>query len=426
MNDPKNVITNNKKQKNSEDFSDLKEIENNELNNYSSSKISSLFKIIIFIALFYYFFFYNGKKEDLKHIFRNNNEVSDELTITEKYYQLSQEGTLKGKIREKRRANPYISIIIPNFNNEKNIQRIITSIENQSYKDIEMIFVDDASTDNSIQRIEQYKRKDKRIKLINHNKNEGLFKTRNDGVVDSKGEYIIFIEPNGLLNEEILRKIYGAGNMFETDIIRFNEHYLYNNTFEKLPLEDYLQKYKIIHQPDIEQLSFYSYKGELIQNKLNLWGKAIKRKLYFNVLDTLSDYYLNQNWNFYEDSTIYSFLLKNAESYVFLNENGYIYDNEENNAYNKSITDKANDIIKDLFISADIFFDYTQDNNYEKSMAMYQLRRIVVDYENILILANTGFDYYYKVLDKFSNCKNILFNQKKYVDKLRKILNYWK
>ena len=208
MNDPKNVITNNKKQKNSEDFSDLKEIENNELNNYSSSKISSLFKIIIFIALFYYFFFYNGKKEDLKHIFRNNNEVSDELTITEKYYQLSQEGTLKGKIREKRRANPYISIIIPNFNNEKNIQRIITSIENQSYKDIEMIFVDDASTDNSIQRIEQYKRKDKRIKLINHNKNEGLFKTRNDGVLDSKGEYIIFIEPNGLLNEEILRNIW--------------------------------------------------------------------------------------------------------------------------------------------------------------------------------------------------------------------------
>ena len=59
-------------------------------------------------------------------------------------------------------------------------------------------------------------------------------------------------------------------------------------------------------------------------------------------------------------------------------------------------------------------------------MAMYQLRRIVVDYENTLILANTGFDYYYKVLDKFSNCKNILFNQKKYVDKLRKILNYWK
>ena len=430
MNESKQFITNNKKSQNSDVFYDLKDFENSELNNNSSSKnifinkITYLMvKIFIFILFFYFFFVYKVEKsEDLKHIFRNNYEITDELNITEKYYQFAQEGTLVGQKREKRRENPDISIIIPNFNNEKNIKRIITSIENQSFKNIEIIFVDDASTDNSINEIEKYRRRDKRIKIIRHKTNEGLFKTRNDGVLNSKGEYIIFIEPNGLLNEEILRKIYGARQMYETDIIRFNSHYLNNNTFEKSKLEDYFNKNKVIYQPKILELSFYSYKGELMQNQLYLWGKAIKRKLYANILDTFSDFYLKQNWNLYEDSTMCFILLKKAQSYVFIYENGYIYDNEEKNINNKNDTDKANDIIKDLFISAEILFDYTEENNYEKSMAIYQLKRIIYDYNNSLELVNKGFDYFYKVLDKFENCKNILSNQKIYIEKLRLIL----
>lgn len=91
-------------------------------------------------------------------------------------------------------------------------------------------------------------------------------------------------------------------------------------------MDDDIKKYKVIYQPDILKLSFTPYRGELFQNKLNLWGKAIKRTLYSNIIDKLSNYYKNQNWNLYEDNALNFLLLKNEESYVFVKENGYLYE----------------------------------------------------------------------------------------------------
>ena len=107
----------------------------------------------------------------------------------------------------KKNLNPKFSIIIPVYNQEKYIKRVIRSIQNQSYKNIEIIFVDDASKDNSVEEIKKYQIKDKRIKLIRHNVNKGTFITRNDGASISQGEYITFIDPDDLFYENILKKL---------------------------------------------------------------------------------------------------------------------------------------------------------------------------------------------------------------------------
>ena len=115
----------------------------------------------------------------------------------------------------KKNLNPKFSIIIPVYNQEKYIKRVIRSIQNQSYKNIEIIFVDDASKDNSVKEIKKYQIKDKRITLIRHNVNKGTFITRNDGASISQGEYITFIDPDDLFYENILKKLNKALKIYK-------------------------------------------------------------------------------------------------------------------------------------------------------------------------------------------------------------------
>lgn len=85
-----------------------------------------------------------------------------------------------------------VSIIIPCHNEEKYLNRCIDSMLNQSYKNFELIIIDDASTDNSLEIIKIYK--DKRIKLIKNKKSLGGAKSRNEGIKNSKGEILFFID----------------------------------------------------------------------------------------------------------------------------------------------------------------------------------------------------------------------------------------
>ncbi|WP_225369762.1 glycosyltransferase family 2 protein [Methanobrevibacter arboriphilus] len=84
-----------------------------------------------------------------------------------------------------------ISVIIPVYNVEKYLEQCLDSVINQSLEDIEVICINDGSTDNSLEILDEYAKKDNRIKIINK-KNEGLGVARNIGMDYAKGKYIIF------------------------------------------------------------------------------------------------------------------------------------------------------------------------------------------------------------------------------------------
>ena len=86
-----------------------------------------------------------------------------------------------------------ISIIIPIYNGEKFIEKCIKSIKNQTFKDFEIILVNDGSSDNSGQICDELAKNDNRIKVI-HQENLGVSEARNRGIIASKGEYICFID----------------------------------------------------------------------------------------------------------------------------------------------------------------------------------------------------------------------------------------
>ena len=211
--------------------------------------------------------------------------------------------------------------------------------------------------------------------------------------------------------------------MYDVDVIKFDAFIITNDFIEKYDYRDMFKRNTIITQPEIFEQSFYEIKGSLYQNNLFLWGKIIKRKLFLEIIDNLTDYYKKQHWTLYEDNAMDFILLKYAQSYIFIKENGYIYCQNPQSSYsNRYKSYKANRTVKDVFLLAEIFFDYTNDNEYEKKMAGFQLRRFIYEYRDCLDKVTEGFDYYYRTLNKFLKCNYIIPKHRKYFEQIKTIL----
>ena len=106
--------------------------------------------------------------------------------------------------------NIKISVIIPVYNMEKYLRECLNSVTEQSLKDIEIILINDGSTDNSIQIIREYEQKDSRIVVIDK-KNEGVGKARNDGIHKAIGEFVAFMDSDDLYADSLaLERLYTA------------------------------------------------------------------------------------------------------------------------------------------------------------------------------------------------------------------------
>ena len=112
---------------------------------------------------------------------------------------------------------PKISVIVPVYNVEKYLNKCLDTIISQTFSDIEIICVNDGSTDNSRKILEEYKNKDSRIVIVDK-KNGGLSSARNAGMKVAKGEFISFIDSDDWLEETMLEKLYNSMTTLKTDI----------------------------------------------------------------------------------------------------------------------------------------------------------------------------------------------------------------
>ena len=113
-----------------------------------------------------------------------------------------------------------ISVLVPVYNVEKSLDRCMESILNQTFKDIEIIMVDDGSTDGSPAICDRYGEKYDNVKVI-HKDNEGLGPTRDRGVREASGEYIYHCDSDDWLKEDLLEKAYEAITKADADVCIF-------------------------------------------------------------------------------------------------------------------------------------------------------------------------------------------------------------
>ena len=126
----------------------------------------------------------------------------------------------EGMIKQKMNENIEVSVILTIYNAEKYLEETLNSIENQTFRNIEIICVNDGSTDNSIKIIKQFIEKDNRIKLVDK-KNEGVWKARLDGIKAAKGNYIVFIDSDDTIIESYIEKLYDSITKKNADISIF-------------------------------------------------------------------------------------------------------------------------------------------------------------------------------------------------------------
>ena len=112
---------------------------------------------------------------------------------------------------------PKVSVIIPVYNTEQYLKPCIESLLNQTLKDIEFIFINDGSTDNSLKILEEYAKKHKSIKVYT-TQNQGVGKARNLGLEKAKGKYIGFVDSDDYINKHYFNELYRVAKKHQTDI----------------------------------------------------------------------------------------------------------------------------------------------------------------------------------------------------------------
>lgn len=113
-----------------------------------------------------------------------------------------------------------ISVILPVYNVEPYIGACIESLKQQSFRDLEFIFVDDCSTDNSVAVIEDFARTDPRVRIIRNTENFGPGPTRNRGIEAAKGAYLSFIDPDDRISPDFYERLYAKAISGDYDIIK--------------------------------------------------------------------------------------------------------------------------------------------------------------------------------------------------------------
>ena len=114
--------------------------------------------------------------------------------------------------------NTKVSIIVPIYNVSKYIEQCLNSLINQTLHNIEIILVDDCGSDDSISKAEQFANKDKRIKIIHNQGNQGLSESRNHGLKYAKGEYVAFLDSDDFIDIEYYQMLYNAAKNCDADI----------------------------------------------------------------------------------------------------------------------------------------------------------------------------------------------------------------
>ena len=165
-----------------------------------------------------------------------------------------------------------VSIIVPIYRVEKFIEKCVHSLMKQTIQDVEFIFVDDASPDDSVALLEKtlkfYPDRIKQTKIIHHKKNQGLPAARNSGLAVATGEYIYHCDSDDFVEPDMLESMYNAAKKNNADFVWSDWYLSYQNT------ERYMK------QPDFTT-PMEALKGMLADEmKFNVWNKLVKREVY--------------------------------------------------------------------------------------------------------------------------------------------------
>lgn len=206
-----------------------------------------------------------------------------------------------------------ISVIVPVYNVEKYLKKCIKSIMSQSYTNLEIILINDGSTDDSGKICDELKEQDKRIKVI-HKSNGGLSDARNAGLKIANGKYIGFVDSDDYIAEDMFETLYNINKKYNSDISIVSFYEIYKD--------------KVIGVRDSKKLQeltkIDAMKELLIDTNIQsyAWNKLFRRELFEGL-----EFPTNKN---FEDIATTLLLFEKANKVVLLEEPKYYYVRRDN------------------------------------------------------------------------------------------------
>ena len=288
--------------------------------------------------------------------------------------------------------NELISIIVPVYKVEPYIKRCVQSIIEQSYKNIEIILVDDGSPDKSGEICDEFSKKDERIKVI-HKTNGGLSDARNAGLKIAKGEYIGFVDADDYIEKDMFECLYKlcTENKAQISIVSYYEYY--NGKLISVRKNDKLEKFNKTE----------AIKELLIDSKIQsyAWNKLFKRELFDGII-----FPTNKN---FEDIATTLLLFEKAEKVVLLEEPKYHYLRRNDSIIGKKNYKTYNDylnVIYDKFFYLDgKYHELDLYNAYNFVINMIWVYTIIVtfDLDDVYREFEKKYPLFEKLIEKYGN-----------------------
>lgn len=300
-----------------------------------------------------------------------------------------------------------VSVIIPVYNKEDYIDDCIESIVNQTYKNLEIIVLNDGSTDKSEQKIEKWQKKDKRIKYLKH-QNIGLGPTRNRGIDVMSGDFVCFVDADDSIQsnmiESMIKEVTDKIDVIvcETFICEENEKSV-RKTIEKEMI--------LVKNNNIQEF-FKSYYYKNIYSH-NAWDKMYRREFIKenNIL-------FGDNKKIFAEDTYFSLqVIINSPTILFLNKPLYNYHIREDSIMNSYKSNLIERNINLMNYAVNLFEDNSIDTNY---LYVEWLNVIILELNNVLD-SNFGFQKFRKSMKKFRNDSLLFHKKNKFKTQIRMI-----
>ena len=360
----------------------------------------------------------------------NVNKVSRTkvLSSSRKFMKKCLNGELIYNISNKISLNPKISAIIPLYNCEKTIKAAVRSIQNQNLTDIEIILINDNSKDNTSEIIKQLAKEDNRIKILNNLKNMATLYSRNIGILNSKGKYIMNLDNDDLFMDfDVFDNVYKEAEIGNFDIIGFSaiDSKTYNPKLFQMK-DALFHNHKdglILYQPELTYFAI-TFDNKFEENDLHVWGRLTNANVYKTAINNFGKNAIGEIRNlcfvtWAEDSSISMSILRRAKSYKFIKKYGIFHYIGKTTTTNNVKNDTK--IYGNLFF-LDAIFDFSHENYQGKKYSVEMaIKRIFINLNNIS--DDKNYRYLKAILNKMLACQYISLEDKEIIKQNLDIVN---
>ena len=361
----------------------------NNINKMYNKIIQEKIFLLIFIVIFFNLIINYGN--NLILIEKNLNK---EFKDMKKFVSFSLNGILinKNEVFHKVK-NPKISIIIAAFNAEGYIQKSLLSIQNQNFKDIEIIIVDDNSKDNTTALIKELMKKDERIELYINEINKGTLYTKCRGVSNSKGKYVMILDQDDLYTQkDVFSTLYAYLENKHLDMIGFASIFSNDNIPQIIQKTNNIIHYfesPILYQPDISS-RMYNFSSNDIPTRVNyvIWDYIFKGEIFRKVVKLIHNKFMNTKMICHEDFLLFFLLSRASGSLKYIKRIFYVNIQWVNDKkYKNKINKELNDIDKDdlICLSYINFIEFllinTNNNIKDKRIASLEYNNYYLNHE---------------------------------------------